>query len=57
MTLAREPVGRGLFREDPQGDLEINLVYDQRQQNLDQIKRLNQGRGSPSPRASTKASM
>ena len=39
----REPVARGLFREDPQGDLEINLVYDQRQQNLDQVKRLNEG--------------
>ena len=43
VAIWREPVGRGLFREDPAGDLEINLVYDQRQENLDRVKRLNQG--------------
>lgn len=30
--------GRELFREDPQGDIEINLVYDYRQEASDRLK-------------------
>jgi len=40
------PVSRPLFRQDPQGAIEINLVYDQRQANLEQVKRLNEGLGA-----------
>lgn len=35
--------GRALFREEPRGGLEINLVYDQRQEALDKLKAMDQG--------------
>ena len=40
------PVSRPLFRLDPEGAIEINLVYDQRQANLEQVRRLNEGLGA-----------
>jgi len=39
----RAPVDRGLFREDPKGDIEINLVFDQRQETLDRLRTLDGG--------------
>ncbi len=36
-----QPLRRPLFKEDPHGVLEINLIYDFRQQATDQLKRLN----------------
>ena len=42
-TIWRTPVPRGLFREDPHGDMEINLVYDQRQETLDKLRKIGQG--------------
>jgi hypothetical protein len=42
-ALWRVPAGRFLFREDPKGDIEINLVYDQRQETLDKLQTLNRG--------------
>lgn len=41
-TIWRTPVPRGLFRLDPRGDIVINLVYDQRQETLDLLKRMGQ---------------
>ncbi len=35
-----KPLGRDLFREDPQGLIEINLVYDNRQEATDRLKKL-----------------
>lgn len=43
VALWRRPVGRVLFRESPRGDIVINLVYDQRQAGLDQLRTLDQG--------------
>ncbi len=40
VELWRAPVGRVLFREAPRGDIEINLVYDQRQAGLDRLRSL-----------------
>jgi hypothetical protein len=42
-SLWRVPAGRYLFREDPKGDIEINLVYDQRQEAMDKLQALNLG--------------
>ena len=39
----RAPVDRGLFREDPKGDIEIRLVFDQRQEALDRLRNLDHG--------------
>jgi predicted nucleic acid-binding Zn-ribbon protein len=39
----REPVSRILFRESPRGDIEINLVYDHRQEALDRLRAMSQG--------------
>jgi hypothetical protein len=36
-----EPLSRALFQEDPQGAIEVNLVYDYRQETTDQLKKLN----------------
>src|SRR4030042_6631885 len=36
-----KPVSRDLFREDPQGNIEVNLVYDYRQEATDRLKSLN----------------
>jgi archaellum component FlaC len=35
-----EPLSRDLFREDPQGLIEINLIYDYRQEATDRLKKL-----------------
>jgi hypothetical protein len=36
-----KPFARDLFRENPQGEIEINLVYDYRQEATDKLKKLN----------------
>lgn len=36
-----KPISRDLFREDPDGTIEINLVYDYRQEATDRLKKLN----------------
>ena len=36
-----QPLSRELFREDPQGAIEISLVYDYRQEAADKLKKLN----------------
>lgn len=36
-----KPLSRELFREDPQGKIEISLVYDYRQETSDKLKQLN----------------
>jgi hypothetical protein len=36
-----QPLSRELFREDPQGSIEISLVYDYRQEAADKLKKLN----------------
>jgi hypothetical protein len=36
-----QPLSRELFREDPQGAIEISLVYDYRQETADKLKKLN----------------
>ena len=36
-----KPFARELFREDPQGAIEINLIYDYRQEASDKLKKLN----------------
>jgi archaellum component FlaC len=36
-----KPLARELFREDPQGAIEINLIYDYRQEASDKLKKLN----------------
>jgi hypothetical protein len=36
-----KPISRDLFREDPNGTIEINLVYDYRQESTDRLKKLN----------------
>jgi hypothetical protein len=36
-----EPLSRTLFQEDPQGLIEVNLVYDYRQEATDQLKKFN----------------
>jgi hypothetical protein len=36
-----KPLARDLFREDPQGLIEVNLVYDYRQEATDRLKKLN----------------
>jgi hypothetical protein len=36
-----KPISRHLFREDPEGMIEINLVYDYRQEATDRLKKLN----------------
>jgi hypothetical protein len=36
-----KPLSRELFREDPDGAIEINLVYDYRQEASDRLKKLN----------------
>ena len=36
-----KPISRDLFREDPDGLIEINLVYDYRQEATDRLKKLN----------------
>ena len=36
-----KPISRDLFREDPNGTIEINLVYDYRQEATDRLKKLN----------------
>lgn len=36
-----KPLGRDLFREDSRGTIEINLVYDYRQESSDKLKKLN----------------
>lgn len=36
-----KPLSRHLFQEDPQGLIEINLVYDYRQEATDRLKKLN----------------
>ena len=35
-----KPLARDLFREDPQGSIEINLIYDYRQETSDKLKQL-----------------
>jgi hypothetical protein len=40
-TLWAKPISRDLFREDPEGLIEINLVYDYRQEATDRLKKLN----------------
>lgn len=35
------PLDRKLFREDPQGAIEVNLIYDYRQEASDKLKKLN----------------
>jgi len=35
-----KPLSRALFREDPQGKIEINLIYDYRQETSDKLKQL-----------------
>jgi len=35
-----KPLARELFREDPQGAIEINLIYDYRQETSDKLKQL-----------------
>jgi hypothetical protein len=42
-ALWSDAIPRRLFREDPRGEIEINLVYDQRQETLDKLKAMNQG--------------
>ena len=41
--LWRQPVGRALFQEAAEGTIEIRMVYDQRQENLDQLRTLDAG--------------
>jgi len=36
-----QPLSRELFREDPQGAIEISLIYDYRQETADRLKKLN----------------
>src|SRR4030043_1684984 len=36
-----EPLSRNLFREDDNGIIEINLIYDYRQEASDRLKKLN----------------
>jgi predicted Zn-dependent protease len=36
-----KPFSRELFREDPNGEIEINLIYDYRQEASDKLKKLN----------------
>jgi chromosome segregation ATPase len=36
-----KPLGRELFREDPQGKIEITLIYDYRQETSDRLKQIN----------------
>jgi chromosome segregation ATPase len=36
-----QPLSRELFREDPQGKIEINLIYDYRQKTSDKLKQIN----------------
>jgi hypothetical protein len=36
-----KPFARDLFRENPQGEIEINLIYDYRQEATDKLKKLN----------------
>ena len=43
VTIWRTPVPRGLFRQDPHGDLVINLIYDQRQETLDLLRKMGKG--------------
>jgi hypothetical protein len=40
-TIWGQPLSRQLFREDPQGAIEISLVYDYRQEAADKLKNLN----------------
>jgi len=40
-TIWGQPLSRELFREDPQGAIEISLVYDYRQEAADKLKNLN----------------
>lgn len=35
-----EPLSRELFREDPQGKIEISLIYDYRQETADKLKKI-----------------
>lgn len=37
-----KPLSRDLFREDPRGKIEINLIYDYRQETSDKLKDINQ---------------
>jgi predicted nucleic acid-binding Zn-ribbon protein len=36
-----KPLSRKLFREDPHGKIEINLIYDYRQETTDKLKQIN----------------
>ena len=36
-----KPLSRDLFREDPQGRIEVNLIYDYRQEATDRLRKLN----------------
>jgi hypothetical protein len=41
VAIWEKPLARELFREDPQGSIEINLIYDYRQDASDKLKKLN----------------
>ena len=40
-SIWRKPLSRDLFREEPKGIIEVNLVYDYRQEASDKLKHLN----------------
>jgi hypothetical protein len=40
------PFGRSLFREEPRGVIEVNLIYDYRQEAVDKLKRLHYSMGN-----------
>ncbi|HUH66499.1 MAG TPA: matrixin family metalloprotease [Syntrophales bacterium] len=41
-----KPFGRALYREDSKGAIEVNLIYDYRQEAADKLKRLNYSMGN-----------
>jgi hypothetical protein len=41
VAIWEKPLARELFREDPHGAIEINLIYDYRQEASDKLKKLN----------------
>jgi hypothetical protein len=45
-SIWRKPYARALFREEPEGRIEVNLVYDYRQEAADKLKKLHYAIGT-----------